>query len=176
MSGAKFLKKITPATVTKEVGIDLLSLPRPVEARVLYDLYGIISRYKTGNSTLGAWLRFTGQFEAVTPDGEVFSSSGAHIPVLEDLLHSQLLMAQQADPKATLQVAIRVGIKAAPKGKPSATGYEFDVQPLMQSSENNPVALLRAQVEKDMPARIGKIAPTDGDAEKSDGKSKKGKG
>lgn len=145
---AKMLRKITPSTVTTEVGINLMQLQRPVQPQALYDLFGVVARTKQGQTDKGPWLAFLGEFEAVTPDGEIFQSGKTHIPVLEDLLYASLMQAQEKDPKATLQIAIRVGIKTAPANKPSATGYEFEVQNLIPAATNNTIMALKQLAAK----------------------------
>jgi len=151
----KFLKKITPKTVTDEVGINLgdrewviLNVKAPL---VLYDLYGTINRIKTGHTDKGDWTAFVGRFQAVTPDGREFDSGKTHIPVLEDILYSALTAAQETDPKAAIEIAIRVSVKPAPKEKPSATGYEYDVQRLIDArNEADPIARLRAEANANL--------------------------
>lgn len=140
---AKLLRKITPSTVTSELGVNLLALQRPVPAQVLYDLFGVVARTKQGQTDKGPWLAFLGEFEAVTPDGEIFLSGKTHIPVLEDMLYSTLMQAQAKDPKATVQIALRIGLKPAPTTKPSATGYEFDVQSLVPAATNSAITALK---------------------------------
>lgn len=148
-----FLKKITPSTITKACDIDLLGLPRPVPAQALYDLFGIVNGSKRGQTALGSWLAFTGRFKAVVPTGEVFISGKTHIPVLEDMIYSVLIEAQQLDEKASVEIALRIGIKPAQKGKPSATGYEYDVQRLVErESESDPIARLQAEASRAMAA------------------------
>jgi hypothetical protein len=151
----KFLKKITPKTVTDEVGINLgdrewviLNVKAPM---VLYDLYGTINRIKTGHTDKGDWTAFVGRFQAVTPDGREFDSGKTHIPILEDILYSALTAAQETDPKAAIEIAIRVSVKPAPKEKPSATGYEYDVQRLIDArNEADPIARLRAEASANL--------------------------
>lgn len=142
------LRKITPKTICEAVGIDLMNLQRPVEGRVLYELYGHLhgSRIvpdKTG--TKPDSIRFAGKFRAVTPDGEVFLSGVTFIPVLDDMIASSLAAAQQHDPKAFLELALQVAIVPARPGKPSMTGYEFDVQRLIPEEENADDPILKLQ-------------------------------
>jgi hypothetical protein len=150
----KFLRKITPKTVTDEVGINLLALNRPVQAQELYKLYGRIQRTKMTTTTLGESMGFLGDFRAVTPDGKRFMSGKAYIPVIDSMIYSSLQAAQDADqggdPKAVLQVAVSIGIKPAPTNKPSMTGYEFDVQMLTQPAEDDPLARLEAQTAEQL--------------------------
>lgn len=162
-SAIPFLKKITPKTVTEAVGIDLLSLPRPVQGRVLYDLFGTISGYKQkadDKSEKGMWTQFLGRFQAVTPDGEVFDSGKTHIPVLEDIILATFMSAKESNPRTSMEVALRISIKPAPVGKPSMTGYEYDVQRLIAQSpsESDPIARLRAEAAKQQAALPGPSA------------------
>lgn len=148
---APFLRKITTKTVTDAAYGDgflaKIGASRPVAARTLFDLFGQISRTKLGHTDKGDYIQFKGRFQAVTPDGEVFDSGAAHIPVLEDMLFTALTDAQASNPKAQLEIAIRIGIKPAPEGKPSATGYEFVVTKLLQDSDaSDPIARLRSEV------------------------------
>lgn len=149
-----FLKKITPKTMCDDVlGIELAdrkwvetSLTSPL---ALYDLLGVVSKSKTGHTDKGDWTAFVGRFHACNPStGEVVAESGkAHIPVLEDLIYSTLVQAQEADPKAQIHVAIRIGIKPAAKGKPSQTGYEYWAERLTKTeAADDPIARLRAEV------------------------------
>lgn len=151
---AKFLRKLSPKTICDEVGLDLGKLgdTRPVAARVLYDLFGVTNRVKQGTTDKGAWVAFQGEFEAVTPDGEIFSSGRAHIPVVEDMLFGALSAAQAEDAKARVEIAVRVSIKPAPSGKPSATGYEYDVQNLIPTKPSNAIANMRAIAAQSAPA------------------------
>lgn len=147
------LKKITPKTVTDRIGLNLLKLREldggKVKARVLYDLYGVVTNVKTGATTLGDWVKFQGRFRAVVTDqktGEItamFESPAAHIPNLEDMLHAHMLEAKAVDPRARAEVAFRIGIVPAPDGKPSATGYEYDVQRLVDvKNDDDPIVRL----------------------------------
>lgn len=157
VSVANFLRKISPKTVMEKLGVNLLALPRPVQARVLYDLFGVTNRVKQGTTDKGEWVAFLGEFEAVTPEGEIFQSGRAHIPVLEDMLFAALAKAQEADPKASIQVALRVSIVPAPVTKPSATGYEYEVQSIVPPQQSNAIAALKqmaAQHRLAAPAKV----------------------
>lgn len=155
----KMLKKITPKTISESVAhpYNLLELPRPngyVEDRHLYDLFGVVNRTRQGNTDKGPWTQFKGRFQAVTPDGEVFDSGACHIPggTVEDMLFVAL---DEARAKAnggavTIEIALRIMIKRAPPGKPSATGYVYDVQPIIQRelAADDPIARMREQAAK----------------------------
>ncbi len=143
---AKLLRKISPATVYDT--LPRLDIPGAPTEKVLYDVYGMTNGVKSGSTEKGDWLSFKGQFEAVTPDGELFASGQVFLPQpFEDMLYSQLKDAQGADDKASVQFAVRVFIVAPKKGKPSAVGYEYRCQPLIDAQESSPIAALRNQVK-----------------------------
>lgn len=145
------LRKITPKEVTEKIGeINLLELTRPVASRILYEIYGharsaTIIPDKSG--TKKDSVRFAGEFKAITPDEYVFESGRCFIPVLEEYLYSALKSAQEQEPGAYLEIALSIGIDPAPSGKPSMTGYEFNVQRLIQSApkKDDPIARLMAE-------------------------------
>jgi hypothetical protein len=159
-----FLKKITPKSVTQAVmladpknGIDLLNLSRPVEPRLLYEVYGII-RVATivpdKSGTKKDSVRFSGKLKAYTPPDEngeqyIFEAGQTYIPVLDEYLYSALKSAQESEPGAYLEAAFSVSIKAADPTKPSMTGYEWDVQKLISQapSADDPIERLRLEAK-----------------------------
>lgn len=161
-----FLRKISPKTVCTELGVNLLTIgnTRPVPSQLLYYLYGITGKIKTGQTDKGEWMAFLGRFRAVSPDKtRVFESGTAFVPVLEDMIYSSMLQAQDpstgGDDKAQITFAVAIGIKPAPADKPSATGYEYDVQRLIeQTAEGDPLTLLETEVT----GRLALAGPADG--------------
>lgn len=144
---ANLLKKISPATVAanKLTRLDVDGAPSEV---VLYDVYGIIAKTKNGRTDKGDWVAFVGDIEAVTPEGEVYRSPKVFLAQpMEDMLFTALMTAQEADPGATIRFAARVSIVAPAKGKPSLTGYEYRVSPLVAAEDSNPMQSLRAQAQ-----------------------------
>jgi len=146
-----FVRKITPKAVAELMGINLLQLQRPVAPRALYDLWGtvmaaVIKQDKTG--TKQDSVQFKGQFQATHCDtGEIICDSGVcFIPVMDSVLYTALKNAQEADSKARIAIAFRVGMRTAPADKPSMTGYEWDVQRLIPQTESkdDPIARLKA--------------------------------
>ena len=142
---AKLLKKISPATVCKDKlkRLDVEGAPKEV---VLYDVYGIVAKVKSGSTSMGEFVAFVGEIEATTPDGEVFKSPKVFLAQpLEDMLFTSLMQAHEADPGATVQFAARVSIVPPTPGKASATGYEYRVVPLVEAQDSNPMKSLREQ-------------------------------
>lgn len=176
-----FLRKITPKTVTEELGIDLNNLQRPVKARVLYDVFGEIINLSHGHTDKGDWTKFKGVFQAVTPPDEdgvvhVFDSGAMHVPVMSDILEAAVLSAKEDDPTARVQIALRVSIVPASPGKPSMTGYEYDVQRILtqQSSNTDVIAQLRKEAASQLaalpaPGKVKKLAVDTSVATESEG-------
>jgi hypothetical protein len=167
----KLLRKITPKTITEEMGINLLALNRPVQPQELYKLYCRITGTKMTTTTLGESMGFLGDFRAVTPDGRRFISGKTYIPVVDSMLFSALQDARDpdsgGDPKAVLQTAVSIAIKPAPTNKPSMTGYEFDVQILTQPSEDDPLSRL----ERDTAEQLKLPGPSAGTSTEGAGAS-----
>jgi hypothetical protein len=161
-----FLKKITPKLVTEAVGdINLLNLTRPVEARHLYDLFGTI-RFATivpdKSGTKKDSVRFSGKLKAYTPpneDGEqyIFESGQAFIPVFDEYMYTSLKDAQAIEPGAYLEIALSISIKPAEAGKPSMTGYEWEVQKLIaqQPGVDDSIERLRREAKAQQLALSG---------------------
>lgn len=146
-----YVRKITPKTIAEILKIDLLNLQRPVQPRVLYDLFGTVfaaSIKPDKSGTKQDSIQFRGEFQAVNAEtGEALADSGImYIPVMDAVLYTALNTALERDKKSRIAVALRVSLKTAPKDKPSMTGYEFDVQRLIPNdhSEDDPIARLKA--------------------------------
>lgn len=158
-----FLKKISPKTVTDAIGIDLLNLPRPVQPRHLYDQFGTVRDATMVPDRSGQGrkesIRFRGRFQAVTEDGMEFDSAASFIPGgLDEVIYEAFKAAREANPDAVIELALSISIKPAPSGKPSATGYEFDVQRISAPSVQNPddpIARLRREAAAVRQARLG---------------------
>lgn len=146
---ATLLRKISPATIFDKLPrLDVEGAPKEFP---LYSVYGVASKVRTGKTDKGDWVSFKGQFEAVTSNGEIFMSGQCFLPQpFEDMLFSQLQAAQQADEKASVEFAVRVFLVPPKAGKPSATGYEYRCEPLIEATESSPVLSLRAKVLEKM--------------------------
>lgn len=145
---ATLLRKISPATVFPE-GLPRLDVEKAPKEFHLYNVYGIASGTKSGTTDKGEWLSFKGQFEAVKEDGQIYASAQVFLPQpFEDMLLAQLVRAQEADEKASVQFAVRVYLVPPKAGKPSSTGYEYRCEPLIEAAETSPLSALRNQVRE----------------------------
>lgn len=143
----KLIRKISPATVAADL-LRRLDIPNSPDEVVLYDVYGVANRVRVGDNGKGEWTQFKGQFECIVADsGEVFTSGACHLQKpFDDMLFGQLQAAQQVDPNASIKFACRVSIVPPTKGKPSAVGYEYRVQPLLEAGGDSPLTELRKLV------------------------------
>lgn len=155
---AKLLRKISPATVA-EAKLQRLDIPGAPKEVVLYDVYGIAGKTKQGRTDKGDWLAFKGEFEALTPEGEIFRSGTLHLQQpMEDMLLSALMTSQEQQEGSTVQFAVRVSLVAPKKGKPSMTGYEYSVQPLVEARDSAPMLSLREQAQNAVKALTAPVA------------------
>lgn len=141
----KLLRKIAPATVCPEKLVRLDQPNSPSEV-VLYDVYGITNSFRLGKTDKGDFIQFKGQFEAQTPQGEIFASGSLFLQQpFEDMLFSQLESVKSQDPNGVVQFACRISLVPPTKGKVSATGYEYQCIPLLQSHDS-PLDSIRSLV------------------------------
>lgn len=122
-------------------------------------------------------VRFIGQFKAIVNQvvassnfGNYFVSGRAHVPKFyEEILYAQVLEAKQGDTNALVDFLVGVGLKPPAPGKPSITGYEWTIEPLVDMSPaDNPVDALfnRGKERIALPA-----PPIEGTAEEVPGRS-----
>jgi len=143
----KLLRKLSPATVCPEL-LKRLDAPGAPSEVVLYDVYGIANNFEIGSTDKGNFVKFKGQFEARTTDGEVYVSGAVFLQQpYEDMLFGQLEGIKGQDPNGSVQFGCRVSIVPPAKGKVSSTGYEYRCTPLLQSAES-PLDSVRALVSK----------------------------
>lgn len=150
---ASLVRKISPKTVAGDKLRRLDQKDAPAEV-VLYDVFGIVNDVrKSKPDAERAWIGFVGQFEAVTPEGEIFQSGQCFlVQPITDMLYSALKQseASSVEGHAQVQMAVRISIVAPSKSadgsfKQSMTGYEFRVKPLIESQSTSPLALIKQQ-------------------------------
>lgn len=156
-------RKLSPATVAPDL-LRRLDIPDSPEEIILFAIYGAangVALSKPGSEK--EWVKFKGHFEAIREDDpeHPFVSGACFIPQpLSDMLYAQLNEAKEKDAKAMVRFACLVKIVQPTKGKPSATGYEYRVEPMMDAQESSPIADLRKQVQDKRAAMNALPAPT----------------
>lgn len=166
---SNLVKKITPKTVCGDVLTFIKERnpnPKKGHSVLLFDLLGIASGVRTGQSNYGEWLMFTGQFEAVNLDtGEVFNAPQCALPEpVQSMLKHAMTQHDSAD------FALRVGAKIVDAELSAHTHYEYTVSVIKKIDEADALSALR-----DMRTSFALPAPEskDGDeAPKAKGKKK----
>lgn len=138
---AELLKKIT----TKLVMDGRVTAADVAEKSIhLYGVIGICTGSKVGESQYGAWMGFTGQFEATRyKDGARFVAPIAFIPEpASSMMAAALDRASKNNQEPSLQFAFIIGAKKST----AAIGFEYTVEPVLQASQNDALQGLRDQI------------------------------
>jgi len=131
---SNLIKKISPKTIIGKIAI-------PEKATALFTVIGICNGLKTGQSTYGDWMALTGQFEAMNLEtGEASVAPQVFLPEpLNGLIAAKVRTPDENGQPVSIRFAVEVGVKPAK----TATGYEYTVRELVDSTDNDPLADLR---------------------------------
>lgn len=130
------------------------------KSRNLYNVMGIASNTKTGETDHGPWCALTGNFAAINLEtGEQFRSAVVFLPdIALDMVRGQLDTGANA-----VEFGFMIAIK---EDEQSATGYVYTATPLMEPDENDPLEVLTNQfanpdklLGNDVKGRSAKVAP-----------------
>jgi hypothetical protein len=114
----------------------------------LMRVVGMVTGIKTGNSTYGDWVGYTGSFQATDlATGEIYRGIMLHVPAaLDGVLRP--VAEKAASEGQTVNVAVDIGAHATK----SAVGYEYDVKPLIKMDvAADPLSLLVNEVNEAKP-------------------------
>lgn len=138
--------------------------PHTIKTRTrVAEIYGSARKYSIGSSTFGSFVKFHGDFEGVNcADGETFRSPALLLPELaQELLVSALNHAgatagklKSEENKGTegesassaVDFAFAVICVPVADGKPSTTGYTYQIEPIVEPTGADPLAALRSTV------------------------------
>jgi len=125
---------------------------KPKKATPLFTVIGIASKTKSGQSDFGPWTSLLGQFEATNIDtGELFIAPACFLPEpLNSMIAASL---EETDDEGkqvnrSVQFAVEVGYKP----NETAIGYEYTTKEIVESDQADPLAALRAEAKKGLPA------------------------
>jgi len=145
---AKFLSKIT----TKDCGFSKTSIQKLLsdlddgDEVDLYKVAGIVSDARPGQSSMGEFVKFIGEFVATRTDGKGSFSSGVAIfpKVAENLLFGHVRQSTEQNQSLEFSALVR-----AKKDETSAVGYTFTIQPLTELRASDRLAnlLQRSQMQ-----------------------------
>lgn len=151
----KLLKKISIATLIGKVPTEIKEVKNAAGVvekvavaieQSLMRVIGLTNGMKTGNSNFGAWLSFSGQFEATNIlTGEVARGANLFLPDVAGELLAPVVKAADGN-----DVVVGFDIGVRPAG--NAVGYEYTVTPLTKPSENDALGALKASAFADVPA------------------------
>ena len=117
-------------------------IKKPEGKTSLLQVFGIVTDIKTGESTYGPWVALTGQFRAINLEtGEMFQSGVCFLPKMGTELITPLL---KKDGTNGLEFALDIGVIPAENN----TGYEYYVEPVLETSENDPLEILSKKVKQ----------------------------
>jgi len=127
-------------------------LEKPKEQTALFIVGGIATKTKRGQSDFGEWAALVGQFEATNIEtGEVFVGPQCFLPEpLNSMMAASLDETDEEGNRtnASVQFAVEVGYKPAD----TATGYEYTTKEIVKSDSADPLAALREEMTKALPA------------------------
>lgn len=136
------LKKLS----AKNVVGNIVAPPIGVEKELLV-LMGFVKSSEIKTTTFGDSTGFHGDFKAINVEtGEEFRSGTCYLPdVASDLLANALAASNGAVVEFGFKVSI-IGVKSKIDGE--ANKYEYRCKPLMEASENDPLAALEDRLKK----------------------------
>lgn len=139
---AKLIRKIS----TKTLGFNQSGIRKLTDAGkpvILYNLIGKINKTREGEGTYGMFCALKGDCLAVIVTGNDTFDAGEQIQApqcfLAEPLSSMIQNALAENPDSGVEFACRV---IAKKDDSSATGYVYDIEPVVKLQEANPLAHL----------------------------------
>jgi hypothetical protein len=144
LTTSPIIKKISSLIIMGEK-ISAKLIPEKKTESDLYQIAGIATDTKTGESNYGGWTAFLGEFRAVNCfTGEVFTSAKAFLPdVLGEMLMGKL--AGQGENGRGIAFAFVVGIRRDEK---STVGYTYYAKPVQAPKADDPMAELVKSLPK----------------------------
>ncbi len=136
----ELLSKISVKTVYGSINVKKL---HEEGAKSIVRVIGLANGVQTGESAYGTWTAFKGNFKAINLEtGETFSSAKVFIPAIAQNLIEGALSNASND---AVEFAFDIGIKPAKDSK-GADSYEYTVKPLIEASDNDPLAALEKRL------------------------------
>ena len=131
MSTISIVSKIS---VAKVIG----KLKTPTEKVYIMQVYGIANGSEKGVSTYGEYTKLTGRFRGLNmATGDQFEAGECFLPEI-----ALNLVLGALDGTKGVEFAFNIGIYPAN----NAYGYEYCCDPLMEASENDPLALMEKKL------------------------------
>ncbi len=130
----------------------------------LMRVVGIADGIKVGTSTYGEWTAFTGQFVATDlRTGEEHRSGTLFLPEVATDVLAPVVREQNGAP---VEFAFDIGATSTT----TEIGYEYNVTPLVEAKENDPLQSLVSRLN--LPALPAPVKKAEPEAVKAEGKKK----
>lgn len=127
---------VTKISVKKILG----KIKPPTEKTYLMQVFGIANGTKTGTSQYGEYTALTGQFRAIKLDtGEVYGGGQCYLP---NIALNLVLPAMKGEGTNGVEFAFNIGVYPAE----NAFGYEYCCDPLMVTSDTDPLEILQKRL------------------------------
>lgn len=137
----QLVSKISAKTVYGSVDIKALHTAK-VEKKIIR-VIGLASGIKTGETSFGAFVAFTGNFKAINLDtNEEFRSGKVFLPNIAQNLLEGALAQTESD---AVEFAFDIGVKPV-QDRQGKDSYEYTVTPLMAAQDNDPLAALEGKL------------------------------
>jgi len=138
--------------ISAKVVCGKIEKPVPKKGKTLFIVGGIANKVRTGDSQYGTWTALVGQFEATNVEtGEVFIAPQCFLPEPMNGMIAAALEATDKDGKRlnqSIQFAVEVGVKHAE----NQIEYEYTAKEIMKSDSADPLAAIREEITKALPA------------------------
>lgn len=147
MTNQVILKKVTAKAVLGSMADIRKALRDGGEnARLSFDLFGIVTGAIAKDTEYGESLGFTGDFYAVNKQtGETFRAGTAYLPkAAEHVLGAAVLNAGE---NSKIEVALNIAVRANDE---SNTGYVYEVSTMLAQTAEDPVLMLKNRVEENV--------------------------
>ena len=142
---SNLIRKISAKSICGKVEV-------PKKATALFVVFGIATKTRSGQSDYGPWTALVGQFEATNIEtGEISQAPQCFLPEpMNEMIANQLDETDDEGNRITnsVQFSVEVGVKPAD----NAVGYEYTTKTVVESDAADPLAALRDQSAKALPA------------------------
>lgn len=139
---ANIVSKITVKNVYGKIDIEKLLKEKNKQIELM-DVFGLVRKSVPGSSDYGDYVKFRGSFKAVNLEtGESVQSGALILPRIGE----EVLQGAMSDDVNEVQFGFRI---VAKYDADAVTKYTFQIIPLMNPAENDPLVLLESKIAED---------------------------
>jgi len=139
---ANIVSKITIKNVYGKIDIEKLLKEKNKQIELM-DVFGLVRKSVPGTSDYGDYVKFRGSFKAINLEtGEAVQSGALILPRTAE----EVLQGAMSDDVNEVQFGFRI---VAKYDADAVTKYTFQIIPLMNPAENDPLVLLESKIAED---------------------------